>query len=118
MAFERNVVVHEIVESLVSHCERKYGFAGVDVLPFVRYRCPLDQAGQRRIKHFGMDSEVRPIHQCLADSARHSTDTDLKTGTIRNKFGNSSAEFPFMLLNRTFLQFQQRNIVFNDRRNI
>src|ERR1700679_3955267 len=106
MTFDRDVVIHEFVEGFVSHREGEDGLSRVDFLRSIGNDAVLDQQGQGRVKHFGMNAQIVTVHQRLTASAGYSAPTDLQASMFRNEFGNTLAELSFMVLNRSRSQRQ------------
>src|ERR1700689_3542479 len=113
-AFDRDVVMQEVIEGFVSHCEGEDGLSGVDFLPSIGDNPTLDQLRQCGVKHFGMNAEVLTTDQPFAFSPGYSPYTDLQASMFRNEFSNALAELSLVFLNRSRSQREQRSIFFYD----
>src|ERR1700678_1625674 len=106
MTFNRDVVIHEVIEGSVSHREGEDGLSRVDCLPSIGNYPVLDQQCQGRVKHFGMNAQIVTVHQRLTDSAGYSAHTDFQASIFRKEFGNTLADLCFMVLNPSRSQRQ------------
>src|ERR1700691_3066126 len=110
VAFDRDVVMQEVVEGFISHCESEDRFSGVDSLPSIGDNSTLDQLRQCGVKHFGMNAEILTMHQRFAYSTGYSPYTDLQASMFRNEFSNALAELSLLILDRSRSQREQRSI--------
>src|SRR5271154_3604194 len=80
VAFDRDVVIEEVIEGLISHREGKDGLSWVDFFPSIRDNPVLNQMCQGGIEHFGMNAEILTVQERFADPAGYSTHADLEAG--------------------------------------